>query len=176
MANSSIYAVFERMWQHALAKFNSCVPVEAFEHHVADTENPHYVTKEQIGLDSVDNTSDIDKPISNATQVALDEKADTDHVHDEIYYTKDELSEMFELITIDDIDNICLPSISFTIGSTLYQAKEGMTWSEWINSKYNTGGWFISSGMYIDIRNGTIPGVVATATIIPNNVYQIYYY
>ena len=27
--------------------------------------------------------------------------------------------------------------ISFTIGSTSYQAEEGMTWAEWVNSEYN---------------------------------------
>ena len=42
--------------------------------HVADFENPHQVTKEQIGLGNVDNTSDADKPISNATQTALNGK------------------------------------------------------------------------------------------------------
>ena len=40
--------------------------------HVADFENPHQVTKEQIGLGNVDNTSDADKPISSAVQEALD--------------------------------------------------------------------------------------------------------
>lgn len=42
--------------------------------HVADFENPHQVTKEQIGLGNVDNTSDANKPISNATQTALNGK------------------------------------------------------------------------------------------------------
>ncbi|CDC31275.1 unknown [Clostridium sp. CAG:508] len=30
--------------------------------------------------------------------------------------------------------------ISFTINSTTYQAEEGMTWRQWIESKYNTIG------------------------------------
>lgn len=29
--------------------------------------------------------------------------------------------------------------ISFTISGTSYQAESGMTWAEWIESKYNTG-------------------------------------
>lgn len=45
--------------------------------HEADTNNPHSVTKTQVGLDSVDNTSDADKPISTATQTALDAKEPT---------------------------------------------------------------------------------------------------
>jgi len=40
--------------------------------HVDDTNNPHGVTKSQVGLSNVDNTSDLDKPISTATQMALD--------------------------------------------------------------------------------------------------------
>ena len=47
--------------------------------HISDTSNPHNVTKEQLGLENVDNTSDIDKPISTAIQEALDGKAPTKH-------------------------------------------------------------------------------------------------
>lgn len=43
--------------------------------HIADTSNPHNVTATQVGLGNVDNTSDADKPISTATQNALDLKA-----------------------------------------------------------------------------------------------------
>lgn len=39
-------------------------------------KNPHNITKETIGLGNVDNTSDIDKPVSKATKKALDKKAD----------------------------------------------------------------------------------------------------
>lgn len=42
--------------------------------HIARTDNPHQVTKAQIGLSDVDNTSDSDKPISAAVQTALDSK------------------------------------------------------------------------------------------------------
>ena len=44
--------------------------------HIKDLNNPHQVTKEQVGLGNVDNTSDKDKPISDATQAALDKKVD----------------------------------------------------------------------------------------------------
>lgn len=42
--------------------------------HIANTENPHEVTKAQVGLGNVDNTSDLDKPVSTAQQEALDLK------------------------------------------------------------------------------------------------------
>lgn len=81
--------------------------------HIVDTNNPHGVTKDQIGLENVDNTSDLEKPISYAVQNALDEKADSEHEHNDLYYTKD---EVLEFITVDDIDNIC--------GMTIYSVRE----------------------------------------------------
>lgn len=50
--------------------------ITEYDVHVANKNNPHEVTKEQIGLENVDNTSDAEKPISNATQTALDNKVD----------------------------------------------------------------------------------------------------
>lgn len=49
---------------------------ELLEEHEADHENPHQVTKAQVGLGNCNNTSDADKPISTATQTALNAKAD----------------------------------------------------------------------------------------------------
>ena len=43
--------------------------------HIDDKNNPHEVTKAQVGLGNVDNTADADKPISTATQSALNAKA-----------------------------------------------------------------------------------------------------
>lgn len=42
--------------------------------HISSTSNPHNVTKTQVGLSNVDNTSDLNKPISTATQTALNAK------------------------------------------------------------------------------------------------------
>ena len=53
--------------------------IETVNDHIEDTSNPHGVTKEQVGLGSVDNTADLDKPISTATQTALDDKVNVDH-------------------------------------------------------------------------------------------------
>ncbi|MBC8537268.1 collagen-like protein [Clostridiales bacterium BX7] len=43
--------------------------------HTGNTGNPHSVTAAQVGLGNVDNTSDLNKPISTATQTALNDKA-----------------------------------------------------------------------------------------------------
>lgn len=42
--------------------------------HINNKANPHQVTKDQVGLSEVDNTSDANKPISTATQNALNDK------------------------------------------------------------------------------------------------------
>lgn len=44
------------------------------ETHINNKSNPHEVTKDQVGLSEVDNTSDANKPISTATQNALNNK------------------------------------------------------------------------------------------------------
>lgn len=54
---------------------------EQLDSHINDRMNPHQVSASQVGLGNVDNTSDLDKPISNATQRALDQKADINHTH-----------------------------------------------------------------------------------------------
>lgn len=53
--------------------------------HLGRTDNPHAVTKAQVGLGSVDNTSDANKPVSTAMQEALNGKAATGHNHDSAY-------------------------------------------------------------------------------------------
>jgi len=45
------------------------------------TGNPHGTVKNDIGLGNVDNTADVDKPVSTATQTALDLKANADEVY-----------------------------------------------------------------------------------------------
>lgn len=49
--------------------------IPQLENHLTNYENPHQTTKTQVGLGNCDNTSDVNKPISTATQDALDLKA-----------------------------------------------------------------------------------------------------
>ena len=50
----------------------------AYDH----AQSPHVETKTDIGLGQVNNTSDLDKPVSNATQAALDAHGDTIALND----------------------------------------------------------------------------------------------
>lgn len=49
---------------------------DKLNNHLINYENPHQVTKAQIGLGNVDNTSDLNKPVSTATQTELNKKVD----------------------------------------------------------------------------------------------------
>lgn len=47
---------------------------ESLKAHEERTDNPHEVTKAQVGLGNVDNTADLDKPVSILQQAELDKK------------------------------------------------------------------------------------------------------
>lgn len=46
------------------------------DNHIADTNNPHNVSKAQIGLSNVDNTADSSKPLSTPQKTYIDEQVD----------------------------------------------------------------------------------------------------
>ena len=58
---------------------------DSLDVHITDKANPHNVTKAQVGLGNVDNTADVDKPVSNAVTNALIGKSDKTDT-----YTKNE--------------------------------------------------------------------------------------
>ena len=62
------------------------------ETHTARKDNPHNVTKDQVGLGSVDDTSDLDKPISRAVQEALRNKVDKEILNSEVIPKLNQLS------------------------------------------------------------------------------------
>lgn len=58
------------------AETNRAAAFQELVAHKASTSNPHGVTKAQVGLGNVDNTSDANKPVSVAMQAALNLKSD----------------------------------------------------------------------------------------------------
>lgn len=62
------------------------------ETHTARKDNPHNVTKDQVGLGSVDDTSDLDKPISRAVQEELGKKVDKEILNSEVIPKLNQLS------------------------------------------------------------------------------------
>lgn len=72
----------------------------------------------------------------------------------------------------DSVEAVSL--ISFSIGSTTYQAEEGMTWAEWCDSEYNTGGYYISDTRVKISAQVYIKNVVPTNTITNGSAYTLY--
>lgn len=89
--------------------------------HNSDKNNPHGVTKAQVGLGNVNNTSDINKPISTATQAALNLKSDRLPVAatstDGINYTAtiNGITELSNGLTITIIPNMLSASKNTTL-------------------------------------------------------------
>lgn len=77
--------------------------------HVADTNNPHQTTKEQVGLGNVDNTSDADKPLSAAAQAALADKITIEDV----------LGAGTALAAGDDLNSLTYPGKFYAANGTI---------------------------------------------------------
>lgn len=74
-----------------------------------------------------------------------------------------------------EIESAAPTIITFTIDSDSYEAEEGMTFQQWVNSSYNTGGYIIEAnflltggGAPVVYNGGNIRG---TDTIIANASY-----
>lgn len=76
------------------------------EAHIANHSNPHVVTKAQVGLGNCDNTSDLNKPISTATQTALDGKLDDSQIVSAWQGTPDNSHIPGEKLTKDALDTL----------------------------------------------------------------------
>ncbi len=62
-----------QMDSSAMATVGDVLELESeMKNHICDMENPHLVSKEQVGLGEADNTSDLDKPVSTAQQGAIE--------------------------------------------------------------------------------------------------------
>ena len=83
----------------------------------AKAENKPAYTASEIGLGNVDNTADADKPISTATQTALDGKADTGHTH-----TVSDITDMPAYLTQETDPTV--PAWAKSINKPTYTADE----------------------------------------------------
>lgn len=104
------------------------------------------LSKSDVGLGNVDNTSDANKPISTATQTALDLKANTSQLHD--------------AVTIATANGLSLSTQALSLGlasSTLNGALSSTDWNTF-NNKQNalSGTGFVKiSGTTISYDNNT---------------------
>lgn len=84
--------------EYLITKIKAMLNGKAPASHVTNLNNPHEVTKDQVGLGNVDNTSDADKPVSTAQASAIAE-------------AKNELTAQMSDIS-------CIRSARFTVGSS----------------------------------------------------------
>lgn len=85
-----IYRSYTYVGTTASWQTTSYIPVQSVAGKTGDVS----LNKADVGLDNVDNTSDLAKPISTAMQTALDGKASTTHTHDDRYYTETEIDSL----------------------------------------------------------------------------------
>ena len=68
--------------------------------------------------------------------------------------------------------------ITFTIDGVEYQAEEGMTWGEWVDSEYNTDSYYIENtyvrpSAYEEIVDASNAAQYANTIILNNATYRV---
>ena len=109
----------------------------AISNHIADKSNPHEVTKAQVGLGNVDNTSDLDKPISTATQSALNLKvntADLGNAELDIQKNGTSVGKFTANASVDKVINLVIPTQASDVNALPDSTKYGASLSLSINS------------------------------------------
>ena len=101
------------------------------EEHIADLANPHAVTKTQVGLGNVDNTSDANKPVSTAQATALGFKLDryTTIASKTASYTL-VLTDVDKLISVSSTSDLTVTvplnsAVAFPVGTSIGVLRSG---------------------------------------------------
>ena len=155
--------------------------------HKNNESNPHNVTKTQVGLGNVDNTADLDKPVSNATQSAIisanSGKADKSYVDNQLtlkanksdVYTK---SEIYTKQESSDLVNNSISTALTPVNSALDLSKRGIANRYDPSLTYNSGERVILTNG--DIVKSTIngntndPNLNMTGWVNTNDASQIF--
>lgn len=115
---------------------------------VAGKQGAIVLSKDDVGLNNVDNTSDSSKPISDATQTALDTKAEAIHSHDDLYYTESEINSLLSnkqdtgnYAVINNDGYIPLDDLPFSVAYPVRAVHVGGMWAfnGWTYTAYPTG-------------------------------------
>jgi len=129
--------------------------------HSQTSGNPHNLVKADIGLSNVDNTTDLNKPISTLTQTALNGKSNVGHTH-----TFSEVSGSIpaHTHTFSDITgNIPISKFNAGSGASITSVWRGDgTWAEFdFNPTLNNLGY----GMIVGRENTTSPGTGSLSNV-----------
>ena len=116
----------------------------AYDHSQLTSGNPHNVTKSDVALGNVDNTSDVNKPISTATQTALNDKADKN-------ITLERKTASYTLVAADNgkmIEMDVAGANTLTIDASLFSAGNQI-----LISQYGAGQTTITAGAGVTLRS-----------------------
>lgn len=135
--------------------------------HKNNSSNPHGVTKVQVGLGNVDNTADLDKPISNATQSAIitanSGKADKSYVDTQNNIKADKTTVEASLLLKADKVDLTASKIASDGGQTQQEINDfggAKWWSKPLGYKV---------GSTVKLENGDIvKSTVPNNTVNPN--------
>ena len=119
--------------------------------HTVRVDNPHSVTKAQVGLGNVDNTSDANKPVSTATQSSLNLKANDNAV---VKLTGDQIVAGVKTFSSTVVGNITGNSATATKLQT----------ARTINGVAFDGTANITAPTNLGITDGTIAGPIITSS------------
>ena len=135
--------------------------------HKSKLDNPHQVTKLQVGLGNVDNTADLDKPVSNATQSAITTansgKADKSYVDTQNNLKADKTTVEASLLLKADKADLTASKISSDSNQ-----------NQQVINDFGGARWYAKSGGYelgatVKLTNGDIvKSTVANNIVNPN--------
>lgn len=151
--------------------------------HINNQKNPHNVTKNQVGLGNVDNTSDANKPISTAVKEALKNKVDTVDGKDlstndftTAYKTKlDNIAEYANNYTLKKADDLHLGGIKLGYRQTTTSTEirnypveldvndKAFVTVPWRNTEYNPAT-TSANGLMSSVDKTKLDGIATNAT------------
>lgn len=98
---------------------NSYATTASLNNHINNKSNPHGVTKTQIGLENVDNTSDQNKPVSTAQQEAINNTGHTLNIVDDEIQLLNANSQILSKQILPKLEMAELNTIYYNIDGTL---------------------------------------------------------
>lgn len=129
--------------------------------HKNNESNPHNVTKTQVGLGNVDNTADLDKPVSNANVAALSLKADKTYVDNQLTFKANKV-DVYTKQESSDLVNNSISTALTPVNDSLDLAKRG------IANRYDPSLTY-NSGERVLLDNGTeVISTISSNTNDPN--------
>lgn len=130
--------------------------------HIADKENPHLVNKYQVGLGNVDNTADADKPISTATQLALDLKTNDSS-----------LAAVAKSGSYNDLkDKPSSQTVDTSLSTTSTNAVQNKVVTTELNKKLNASAYVVDTVLDNSSTNPVRNSVITTALLGKAPSYQ----